>query len=50
MTKELIYQEDVAILNVYIQDSYKVHEAKTDRIEKRSSKSTIIVKRLQDPT
>lgn len=35
MTKELIYQEDVAILNIYIQDRYKVREAKTDTIEEK---------------
>lgn len=45
MTKRSIHQEDTAILNVFFtkQQSYKICEVKTDKMERRIDKSIIIV-------
>ena len=39
MIKRLIHQEDITILNIYGPDnSFKLHEAKTDRTPRRNRK------------
>lgn len=42
--KGSIHQEDIAILKVYVpQNSFNIHEIKTDRAVRRIAKSTFIV-------
>lgn len=40
--KESLYQEDVAILNAYIKQSFKIHEAKTGRAKRRNRNPVIV--------